>query len=160
MLAAWRAHRPRLARTQEEKNQLRVNCETDRCLCSLLLPPHWKGRLDPKCLNPQRSTGSSGTFTILGFYWLLKAFSCIQQLRCLIKYAFFSALGLHTPVATFLSFFHLRLKTGASRVRAYKDTRKTWPFRPRGSDQGAGINISCLRPLRLSRRLGFLRCQS
>lgn len=89
MLAAWRAHRPRLARTQEEKNQLRVNCETDRCLCSLLLPPHWKGRLDPKCLNPQRSTGSSGTFTILGFYWLLKAFSCIQQLRCLIKYAFF-----------------------------------------------------------------------
>lgn len=89
MLAAWRARCPHPNRRREAENQLREAGETDRCLCSLLLPPHWKGGLDPNRLNPQRSTGSSGTFAIRGFYWLRKGFSCIQKLGCLIKYAFF-----------------------------------------------------------------------
>lgn len=89
MLAAWRARRPSRARRREAENQPPVARRTDRCLCSLRVSPHWKGRLDPNRLNPQRSTGSRGTFAILGFYWLLKAFSCIHQLGCLIKYAFF-----------------------------------------------------------------------
>lgn len=76
---------PTPARRREPENQLPVARETDRCL---LLPPRWKGRLDPKRSNPQRSTGSSGTFAILGFYWLFTAFSCTQPLGCLIKYAF------------------------------------------------------------------------
>lgn len=110
MLAAWRSCRPRPARRRKAEHQPRVAGTSRRLLCSLLFAPRWKHRLDPKRLNPQRSTGSSRTFAILGFYWLLKAFSCIQQLGSLIKYAFFSALVCTHPL---LLSSLLPLKTGA-----------------------------------------------
>lgn len=95
MLAAWRARCSHPTRRREAESRLREARDTDRCLCRLLLPPHWKGGLDPNRRNPQRSTGSSGTFAIRRFYWLRKGFSLIQKLGCLIKYAFFCSRFAH-----------------------------------------------------------------
>ena len=57
MLAAWRARCPHPTRRREAESRLPGARNTDRCLCRLLLPPHWKGGLDPNRRNPQRSTG-------------------------------------------------------------------------------------------------------